>query len=65
MGKEHVDIVFEDGGFDGMPKLRFIEVEVDGKSIRLGEWITRPDGLCALRITKGDIERLEDTIYDK
>jgi hypothetical protein len=31
---------------------RFVEVETDdGKSVRDGEWVKRPDGLWALRIT--------------
>lgn len=41
--------------FDGPPSHesgRFVEVETDdGKSINVGEWIKRPDGLWALRIT--------------
>jgi len=39
--------------FDGTPpEARFVEVENDaGKSISAGEWIKRPDGLSALRIT--------------
>ena len=41
--------------FDGPPDHnagRFVEVETDdGKSIDAGEWIERPDGLWALRIT--------------
>lgn len=43
-----IDIVF-----DGPPSHRsgrFVEVERDGKSIRLGEWVARPDGMWALRI---------------
>ena len=42
--------------FDGPPSHesgRFVEVETDdGRSIRVGEWIERPDGLWALRITE-------------
>ena len=42
--------------FDGQPgpeSGRFVEVETDdGKSINSGEWIERPDGLWALRITQ-------------
>ena len=41
--------------FDGPPgpeSGRFVEVETDdGHSINAGEWIERPDGLWALRIT--------------
>ena len=43
-----IDIVF------GVPPShgsgRFVEVESDGKSIRLGEWVHRADGYWALRI---------------
>lgn len=42
--------------FDGPPSHesgRFVEVETDdGKSISVGEWIEREDGLWALRITE-------------
>ena len=42
--------------FDGPPSResgRFVEVEDDaGRSICAGEWIKRPDGLWALRITE-------------
>jgi len=44
--------------FDGPPgpttfSGRFIEVETDdGRSINVGEWIERDDGLWALRITE-------------
>lgn len=41
--------------FDGPPGAesgRFVEVELDdGRSVNAGEWIQRPDGLWALRIT--------------
>lgn len=40
--------------FDGPPSHesgRFVEVEtLDGKSIRLGRWIERPDGYWALEV---------------
>ena len=46
-----VNIVFDRP--PGPESCRFVEVETDqGKSIKLGEWIERPDGLWALRITK-------------
>lgn len=42
--------------FDGPPGPeagRFVEVETDdGESICVGEWIERPDGYWALRITE-------------
>lgn len=45
----YVDIVF-----DGSPENwagRFVEVEDDtGASIRLGDWVVRPDGYWALRM---------------
>ena len=48
--KEPINIIF-----DGPPSHesgRFIEVETDdGKSINVGEWIAKPNGLWALRIT--------------
>lgn len=43
-----IDIVFDGPPSHDMPRL--VEVERDGKSIRLGEWIDRGDGLWALRI---------------
>lgn len=52
-----IDIVF-----DGLPShksLRFVEVERDGKSIRIGEWIDRGDGYWALRIPDHDAALLE------
>ncbi len=48
-----VDVVFD--GPPGHESGRFVEVEVDGKSIRLGEWIERGDGLWALRIHGVDL----------
>ena len=45
---ETIDIVFD--GPPGPESGRFVEVERDGKSIRLGEWVQRRDGLWALRI---------------
>lgn len=38
------------------PDADFVEVETDdGRSVRVGQWITRPDGLVALRITAADL----------
>ena len=52
---DHIDIVF-----DGPPG-RFVEVEDDkGKSIELGTWVKRDDGLWALRIKRQDLEALQD-----
>src|ERR1700727_2674026 len=47
--RTYVDIVFD--GPAGREGGRFVEVEdPDGESIRIGEWVTRPDGYHALRI---------------
>lgn len=47
--------------FDGPPGPegpRFVEVEDSGgRSISIGEWVTRPDGLWALRIPDPRIHR--------
>jgi len=46
-----INIIFD--GPPGPESGRFVEVETDnGKSIDIGEWIKRPDGLWALRITQ-------------
>lgn len=49
-----VEITYIDFVFDGPPSPdgpRFIEAEdAGGRSIRVGEWSERPDGLWALRI---------------
>jgi hypothetical protein len=47
-----LDIVFQ--RVPDSPDLLFVEVERDGRSISVGEWITRPDGMVALRIPAGD-----------
>lgn len=60
---EYLDIVF-----DGPPSQtagRFVEVESpDGRSVRLGEWLERPDGFWALRIPnpaqRAAVERAAD-----
>ena len=47
---EPINIIFD--GPPGHDAGRFVEVETDdGKSINAGEWIERPDGCWALRIT--------------
>lgn len=44
-----VDIVFD--GPPTMPAPSFVEVEnMQGESIRVGEWVQRPDGYWALRL---------------
>jgi len=51
-----VDIVFSGEGSDR----RFVEVEDDaGKSICFGQWVKRPDGFSALRLTS----ELNDKFY--
>lgn len=45
----YVDIVFD--GPPSMPAPRFVEVEdMEGKGIKLGEWIKRDDGYWVLRV---------------
>lgn len=45
-----VDVVFD--GPPGPESGRFIEVEtLEGKGIRVGEWVHREDGYWALRLT--------------
>ena len=47
---EPINIIFD--GPPGPESCSFVEVETDnGKGINAGEWIERPDGLWALRIT--------------
>ena len=45
---KNIDVVFD--GPPGPESGRFVEVERDGKSISIGEWVQREDGLWALRI---------------
>lgn len=50
----YIDIVFD--GPPGPEAGRFVEVEnAMGRSIRVGEWIERDDGLWALRLTAADM----------
>jgi hypothetical protein len=49
MTQATVDIVF-DGPPSPTHSGRFVEVERNGKSIKLGEWIKREDGYWVLRI---------------
>ena len=48
-----VDIVFD--GPPGPESGRFIEVEIGGRGIRLGEWVHRKDGFWALRFTAAQV----------
>ena len=55
----HLDIVFtEMPGPDN--ECVFVEVECDGRSVKVGEWITPPDGYATLRITPADFEVCRD-----
>lgn len=47
-----VDIVFQEKlDRDLAPVKEFVEVEdLDGRSLQVGEWVTRDDGLVALRL---------------
>lgn len=49
-----IDVVFD--GPPGPVAGRFVEVEdASGSSIRVGEWIERPDGNWALRLRAGEL----------
>lgn len=51
-----INIIFD--GPPGPEAGRFVEVETDaGRSINVGEWRKRSDGLWALRIAKDDIDK--------
>jgi hypothetical protein len=50
-GRQYIDIIFD--GPPGPRGGRLIDMEdADGKSIRIGDWMQRPDGRWALRITR-------------
>jgi hypothetical protein len=57
---DYIDIVF-----DGPPSHesgRFVEVENSaGESIRIGEWVERPDGYWALRIPTNQLNPPDST----
>jgi len=53
---KYIDIVFD--GPPGPVGGRFVEVEnAEGASIRFGEWVERPDGYWALRLSHIEITR--------
>lgn len=55
MHTKHIDIVFD--GPPGPEAGRFVEVENDqGRSIRFGKWVQRPDGYWVLRFTVADAQ---------
>jgi hypothetical protein len=51
-----IDIVFD--GPPGHEGPTFVEVEINGRSVNLGEWLKRPDGFWALRLYQNDQARL-------
>jgi len=60
--RKHIDIVFAD--VEGSPDCTFVEVEDDrGYSVRVGEWIKRPDGYSVLRIAPDAFEDADPTPY--
>lgn len=46
--QSHIDIVFD--GPPGNVSGRFIEVEQNGRSVSVGEWLQREDGYWVLRL---------------
>jgi hypothetical protein len=46
-----LDIVFH--RFEGSPDLVFVDVEIDGSSVQIGEWIDSADGTVVLRLPAG------------
>lgn len=53
MSAQAINVIFS--GPPGVKGGRFVEVETDsGASMGIGEWIERPDGFWALRITPED-----------
>jgi len=57
------EIMFVDIVFDGPPgpeSGRFVEVENErGRSVDIGEWVHRPDGYWALRISSDALAKME------
>lgn len=63
MKQNRVDIVFSLPPDHHSP--RFIEVEdVQGRSVRLGNWVSRGDGTWAFRITEADLVAAEQLMAD-
>ncbi|QLF84131.1 hypothetical protein KNV15_gp86 [Gordonia phage Jambalaya] len=59
----YVDVMFD--GPPGPESGRFIEVENQHRaSIRFGEWVEFSDGRWALRIRRGDVERIQPSVFD-
>jgi hypothetical protein len=56
---DYIDLVFD--GPPGPEGCRFVEVEnSSGRSIRIGEWVQRPNGTWALRLWAADLARRAD-----
>ena len=53
----HLDIILDERNNEA--SVQFVEIEVDGYSIDIGERIARADGLTALRITGDDLIKAE------
>jgi hypothetical protein len=51
-----IDIVFDGEPLTPGGAGRFVEVERDGKSISIGEWVERPDGYWVLRIPDPEVK---------
>lgn len=49
-GGKTLDVVFDSPPGPHAHSCRFVEAEVDGRSVKIGEWVARPDGFHALRI---------------
>ena len=55
---KQIDIVFEQepyGGKDRPEGPRFVEVEIEGRSIRFGEWVKIRGGFLAIRFSIEDV----------
>ncbi len=51
---DYIDIVFDGPPAIQMPRL--VEVEnAEGYSVSIGQWVKKPNGRWALRITAGDV----------
>ena len=49
--------------FDGPPSpdgAKFIEIEIGPRSVKVGEWVARPDGTHAIRFTPEALRSVAD-----
>lgn len=53
-----MDIVFE--GPPSPDGAKFVEIEIGGRSIKVGEWIQRPDGHHVIRFTPEALDSAAD-----